>query len=116
MLILAAVLAVSPATEPSRLDFQLMTSPAYGEFAGKADAACPARRLRYLHPADLDLIEKDFIPSSPRRARHRVGILDRGGRGCTGGGASCTAQQTLAAISQAGALDAFVSFACAYAI
>ncbi|WP_157134725.1 hypothetical protein [Sphingomonas sp. PAMC 26605] len=116
MLISAAVLGGLLAAQPSRLDFQLMTSPAYQNFADKADALCPTRNLRHLHPADLDGIEEGFMPSMTRRERHRIATLNRGDKGCTGAGASCPAQNTLAAISQAGLLDAFVSFACASAI
>jgi hypothetical protein len=112
MLLRAVVLVGVLAAQPSRLDFQLMTSAAYQSFADKADAVCPARGLRYLHPADLDGIEENFMPSITRRERHRVASLNRGDKGCTGGGASCPAQNTLAAISKAGLLDEFVQFAC----
>mgnify|MGYP005991123395 FL=1 len=35
MLILAAALAIAPATRPDRLDFQMMASPVYDVFAAK---------------------------------------------------------------------------------
>ncbi|WP_138995592.1 hypothetical protein [Sphingomonas sp. PAMC 26621] len=116
MLLRIVVLAGVLATQPSRLDFQGMTSRTYQTFADKADVVCPARGLRHLHPADLDGIEEGFMPSITRRERHRVAISNRGDKGCTGGGASCPAQNTLAAISKAGLLDAFVNFACASSI
>ncbi|MFZ5796404.1 MAG: hypothetical protein ACRCS5_01035 [Sphingomonas sp.] len=112
MLILAAALAIAPATRPDRLDFQMMASPVYDVFAAKGEALCPARKLRYLHPADLAFLEEGFLPSLTPRARHRVTLRDVGDKGCTGGGLSCPAQHMLAAISEAGLLDAFVSFAC----
>ncbi|GHH26603.1 hypothetical protein GCM10008023_41420 [Sphingomonas glacialis] len=116
MLIRAAILAGLLAAQPSRLDFKLMTSLAYRSFADKADALCPARGLRRLHPADLGGIEEDFMPSMTRREHRRNATLNRGDKGCTDAGVSCPAQNTLAAISHAGLLDAFVGFACASAI
>lgn len=112
MLILAAALAFLPAEKPDRLDFQLMTSPAYNAFAQRANTLCPARKLRYLHPADLEDIEESFLPSLMRRERHRVANLNAGWKSCPPAGASCPAQHTLTAISKAGLLNAFVSFAC----
>jgi hypothetical protein len=112
MLILAVVFAISPATEPSRLNFQLMTSPTYGDFAEKADSVCPARRLRYLHPADLDYIEEDYLSYLTRSKQRWIDTLANREKACTGQGASCPAQHTLAGIKGAGMLDAFVGFAC----
>ncbi|WP_242140765.1 hypothetical protein [Sphingomonas sp. TREG-RG-20F-R18-01] len=116
MLILGAILSVLFGTPPSRLDFQAMTSPAYVAFADKADAICPARRLRYLHPADLDGIEEDFMMSIRRHERYRVRALNKDGKGCTGGGVSCPSQNMLSAISESGLFDSLVSFACASGI
>lgn len=113
MLALGLVLLMAA---PDRLDFQTMTSPAYAAFALRGETLCPARRLRYLHPADLDELEEDFLDALPRRDRRRVHAGDAGGRGCAGGGASCPAQQTLAAIEQAGLIDAFTRSACASTI
>ncbi|WP_277969863.1 hypothetical protein [Sphingomonas echinoides] len=118
MLILAIFFtsASLPVVVPDRLDAQIMTSPAYGAFASKANLACPARKLGYLHPADLDGIEEDFMPSLKRRDRHRIFALNKRERHCTGGGASCPAQSLLTAISKAGLLDKLVTYACASAI
>ncbi|RSU46317.1 hypothetical protein BRX43_15750 [Sphingomonas sp. S-NIH.Pt15_0812] len=112
MLILAALLATPAAGPPSRLDFQLMITPACSAFADKADRACPLRQLRYLHPSDLDSLEEDFLPTLNARQRRRIARFDRGTQGCPLAGLSCPAQHSLAAVSKAGLLDAFVAFAC----
>ena len=112
MLILAAALTLVLADTPDRLNFQMMTSPAYETFARKAERSCPARKLRYLHPADLDYIEEGFLPSLTRRDRRRVTALNAVSKGCSPAGASCPAQHTLTAIAKAGLLNSFVRFAC----
>ena len=116
MNILACIPILLLLAGPSRLDFQLMTSPAYQSFAAKAEASCPSRKLRYLHPADLDDIEENFASSLTVRARRQVAAFNSETRGCPPAGASCPAQHELAAIERAGLLDAFVTFACASAI
>jgi hypothetical protein len=116
MLILAAALAGSAIATPSRLSFPSMTSPIYRTFADKADKVCPARKLRYLHPADLDGVEEDFLSSLTSRQQHRIASRTESDTGCPQAGASCPAQHTLAAIARARQLDAFVRFACASAI
>ena len=112
MLILAALLATSVAGSPSRLDFQMMITPAYGAFADRADRACPVRQLRYLHPSDLDALEEDFLPILSVHQRRRIARFDKGTQGCPLAGLSCPAQHSLAALSKAGFLEAFVAFAC----
>jgi len=116
MNILASIPILLLLAEPSRVDFQLMTSPAYQAFAVKAEASCPSRKLRYLHPADLDGIEEGFASTLTVRARRQVAAFNKGTKGCAPAGASCPAQHELAAIQKAGLLDAFVTFACASAI
>ena len=113
MLIPTGLVALAAAAGVDRADFQIMTSPAYGAFARMAEASCPARRLRYLHPADLDGIEEDFLPSLTARDQRHIAAFDQRSKGRAPAGASCPAQHTLAAIERAGRLDGFVRFACA---
>ena len=115
-MLLATILILTSTTGPDRLDFQLMTSPAYSAFAAKGEAICPARRLRYLHPADLDGIEEDFWPSLSKREQRQVTARQHGDGKCPPAGASCPAQHLLTAIMRAGRLDDFTHFACASAI
>lgn len=97
----------------SRSDFQLMISPAFQAFAQKGDALCPSRKLRYLHPADLDLDEETFLTALPRPQQRRIGRDSAQFRGCPPAGLSCPAQRTLKAIIKNGELDSFVRSACA---
>ncbi|MDB5678760.1 hypothetical protein [Sphingomonas bacterium] len=115
MIVLGSLMALSLVADSSRLDFQLMTSPAYDSFARAADARCPDRKLRYLHPADLGGIEEAFLPALPRRERSRIAAADTGFKGCPPAGMSCPAQHTLSAIVRAGMLNNFVRFACSAA-
>lgn len=112
ILILGLVLAVVPDTKPDRLDFQFMISPAYEAFAQKGDALCKARKLRYLHPANLEDMEENYLTSLDRHDRHRIKSFNTGFKGCPQMGASCPAQHTLAAIEKSDLLDGFVQFAC----
>ena len=116
MAIIGSLLLLAMAPQPSRLDFQLMTSPAYQTLAQRADVSCPARKLRYLHPADLDGIEEDFLPTLSRHEQHRIASMTRRSKACPPAGASCPGQHTLAAIARTGKLESFVNFACASTI
>lgn len=111
MIVLALVM-MSPIANESRSDFQMMTSPAYQAFARKGDAMCPARRLRYLHPADLDGLEESFLSTLPSREQRRVAHATPDTGTSPPAGASCPAQHTLAAIVRLGLLDRFTQSAC----
>jgi hypothetical protein len=111
MLLLLSLMASTLAPD-ARLDFQMMITPAYQAFARKGDAMCPARKLRYLHPGDLDFFEEQFLFALPARTQKRVTGLTKGIDKCPEMGASCPAQHTLAAIRKAGLLDAFTTSAC----
>ena len=115
MMMLGFLLAIAAAADSSRLSFQLMSTPAYESFGRKADAMCPERKLRYLHPGDLGGIEEDFLLPLSKREQHRVAVADLGFRGCPIAGMSCPAQHTLSAIIRAGMLDDFVKSACSSA-
>jgi hypothetical protein len=111
LMIMRSLLVLALFAVGSRSDYQLMTSPAFESFAHAAEEMCPARKLRYLHPADLDGIEEAFLPSLSRRDRRRV-AADLGFKGCPSAGASCPAQHTLSSIVRTGMLDNFVRFSC----
>lgn len=109
-MLLALMLAATPSD--SRLNFQLMTSAAYEAFAQRADAVCPSRRLRYLHPADLSGIEETFFAKLPPAERRLIKIADPDFKTCSPAGLSCPAQRSLSAIVDAGMLDKFTRVAC----
>jgi hypothetical protein len=109
-----ALMVAALAADNSRLDFQMMTSPAYQAFARKGDALCPARRLRYLHPADLDGFEEGFLSTLSLREQRRVKRASPGFKGCPPMGASCPAQHLLGAIDRLGLLDDFTRSACSW--
>ncbi|THD38229.1 MAG: hypothetical protein E7773_00250 [Sphingomonas sp.] len=111
-MIVLALMMLSSIPSESRSDFQMMTSPAYQAFARKGDAMCPARRLRYLHPADLDGMEESFLSTLPSREQRRVARATPDTSNCPPAGASCPAQHTLAAIVRLGLLDGFTQSAC----
>lgn len=108
---LVALLLVA-APNDGRLDFQLMTSGAYETFAKRADAICPSRKLRYLHPADLSGIEESFTANLSPSERRRIKIADPEFKSCPPAGLSCPSQHTLRAIIDAGMLDKFTRAAC----
>jgi hypothetical protein len=97
-----------------RLDFQLMTSPAYQLFASEGERLCPSQKLRYLHPADLDLIEETFFTTIPRRLQGRI-IRESQTKSCPPAGLSCPAQHTLESIIKVGLLKPFMKAACSTA-
>jgi hypothetical protein len=97
-----------------RLDFQLMTSPAYQLFASEGERLCPFQKLRYLHPADLDLIEETFLTTVPHRMRARI-IRESQSKSCPPAGLSCPAQHTLQSIINVGLLEPLLKAACSTA-
>jgi hypothetical protein len=109
-MLLALLLAAGP--NDSRLNFQMMTSAAYQAFAQKADAICPARKLRYLHPADLSGLEESFFAKLSPEERRLIKIADPDFKTCPPAGLSCPAQRTLSAIADARMLDKFTRAAC----
>jgi len=109
---LVALLAIAAAA--GRNDYQLMTGPAYQAFAHATDRACPARKLRYLYPADLAGLEEDYVRSLPPAKRRAIGAQNSWA-GCPPAGASCPSQHTLATIRRLGQLERFARFACAHA-
>ena len=112
MILLVALMASAPVADETRLSYQLMISPAYQAFARKADAMCPSRKLRYLHPADLGLFEETFSMALAPRDRRRLAATDKGFEGCPPAGMSCPTQHTLVAIVKLGMLDKFTRSAC----
>lgn len=112
----AAISNATPVVDDHRLSSQAMTSPAYEAFARQADAMCPSRKLRYLHPADFGYLEEVFLMSLSADAQSRVAAVNKGWDGCPPAGASCPAQHALGAIIEVGMIEQFTLSACSTAL
>ena len=112
MILVALSLAAASANRPS--DLQIMIGPAFQQFARMSERICPARRLRFITPADLDYKEEGFVGRLPRDVRGQVDAANDHGRSCANpnAGLSCPAQHMLDALSKAHQLGAFTRFAC----
>ncbi len=112
LLAIAVAAAVAGLADPAD-GFRHFASPAFERFAATTDRLCPDRHLAFVTPADLDLIEEDFVAAQPRRDRRRIGAVDAGPSRCAGhNGLTCPTMATMDALAATNTLDRFAAFAC----
>lgn len=111
MILLVLMTMLSPQAED-----QMMIGRTFERFATRADHQCPARHLRAFKPADLDGAEESFEATLSARQRRQIAAADRSGPRCDreDHGVTCPAIGRLDAMIRAGALEAFVAFACTH--
>ena len=113
MLLVALALAAAGVGPADPAPLQILASPAFDRFAAAVYAACPQRRLHFVIPGDLDVIEEDFVAAQSRRGRQQIAAANDGGARCAGRkGLSCPTTAMLDAFVATGAIERFAAYAC----
>jgi hypothetical protein len=120
-LALAGGAAALERTADAHARFQILTGPAFEQFAGTTEKLCPRARFRFVTPGDLSWEGEGFDAALTRSERRRDAraiprLADGTPARCAGspGGLSCPTEATLDAIRAAGLMDKFARFACTH--
>jgi hypothetical protein len=110
MLFLAFLLAASASAGPQR-----MIGEAFEDLAQRTDAACPARGVRAISPADLDYAQEGFEDALSAQERARLDAANTADTRCANeNGVTCPAIATLEAMRKAQLISRFADYLCAH--